>query len=71
MLARAQRTNTLPRTVEQAVALADKARKEVENDLRQNKPRKPVSTVDGGNANASHLPEPKDTKDLIRRTLHK
>jgi hypothetical protein len=70
-LARAARTNTLPRTAEQAVALAEKVRKEVETELRQNRPRKPVSTVDGGNANSAHLPEPKDTKDVIRRTLNK
>lgn len=69
-LARAARTKTLPRTVEQAVALAEKVRKEVETELRSNRPRKPVTTVDGGNANSAHLPEPKDTKDVIRRTLN-
>jgi hypothetical protein len=71
MLARAQRSNTLPQTVEQAVKLAEKAKAEVENELRQYRPRKPVSTVDGGGANSSHLPEPKDTRDVIRRTLNK
>jgi len=69
-LARAARTKTLPKTAEQAVALAEKVRKEVETELRQNRPRKPVSTVDGGNANSAHLPEPKDTRDVIRRTLN-
>lgn len=71
MLARAAREKKLPQTVEQAVALAEKARKDVEADLRQNKPRKPVSTVDGGSANSSHQPEAKDTRDVIRRTLNK
>lgn len=69
-LARAARTRTLPQTAEQAVALAEKVRKEVETELRQSRPRKPVSTVDGGNANSAHLPEPKDTRDVIRRTLN-
>lgn len=71
MLARAQRENKLPQTVEQAVAMAEKARKEIEADFRQLRPKKPVSMVDGGGANSSHLPEPKDTKDVIRRTLNK
>lgn len=69
-LARAARNNTLPKTAEQAVALAEKVRKEVETEFRQNRPRKPVTTVDGGNANSAHLPEPKDTRDVIRRTLN-
>lgn len=69
-LARAQREGKLPQTVEQAVAMADKARKDVETEFRQNRPRKPVSTVDGGSAASSHAPEPKNTRELIRRTLN-
>lgn len=69
MLARAQRENKLPQTVEQAVALANKAKKDVEAEMRQFKPKKPVNMVDGGNNNSSHLPDPKDTRDVIRRTL--
>lgn len=69
MLARAQRENKLPQTVEQAVALANKAKKDVEAEMRQFKQKKPVSMVDGGNNNSSHLPEPKDTRDVIRRTI--
>lgn len=69
-LTRAAREGKLPKTVEQAVALAESARREVETDLRQNKPKKPVNTVDGGNANSSHQPEAKNTRDVIRRTLN-
>lgn len=69
MLARAQRENKLPQTVEQAVQLAEKARRDVEADFRQSRPRKPVSTVDGGSASSSHKAEPKDTRDVIRRTI--
>jgi hypothetical protein len=71
MLARAQREGKLPQNAEQAISLAEKARKDVEAELRQFKVKKPVSMVDGGGANSSHLPEPKDTKDVIRRTLNK
>ncbi len=70
MLARAQRENKLPQSSEQAVAMIEKARKEIEADLRQNKPKKPVSMVDGGSSRTSHLPEAKDTRDVIRRTLN-
>ena len=70
-LARAARSNTLPKTVQEAVTLANKVRKEVETELRKSQPqRKPVNTVDGGNANSSHKPEAKDTRDVIRRTLN-
>lgn len=69
-LARAVRTNTLPKTAEQAVALAEKVRKEVETELRQTRVRKPVSTVDGGNANSSQQPEPKDSRELARRMFN-
>jgi len=70
MLARAARENKLPQTVEQAVALAEKAKKDVEADLRQNKQRKPVSMVDGGNATSSSKPEPKDSRELARRMFN-
>lgn len=69
-LARAARNNALPNTVEQAVALAEKVRKEVETEFRSNQPRRPVTTVDGGNVKSTHLPEPKNTLDVIRRTLN-
>ncbi len=68
MLARASRSGQLPQTVEQAVELANKAKTEVEADLRQFKPKKPVATVDGGSSSSS-LPEAKDTSDVIRRAL--
>lgn len=70
MLARAARDNKMPQTVEQAVALAEKAKKDVEADLRQHKPRKPVSTVDGGNASSSGTPDPKDSRELARRMFN-
>lgn len=69
-LARAQRNGTLPKTAEQAVALANKVKMEVETELRQTR-KKPVSTIDGNNAGSQHQPDPKDTRDLIRRTLNK
>ncbi len=71
MLARATREKKLPQTVEQAVAMAEKARRDVEADFRQYKPKKPVSMVEGGSANSSYQSEAKDTRDVIRRTLNK
>jgi len=70
-LARAARSGTLPKTAEQAVALANKVKMEVEAELRQTRQKKPVSTIDGNNASSQHQPEPKDTRDVIRRTLGK
>lgn len=69
-LARAARSNTLPKTVQEAVALANKVRKEVETELRKSQPqRKPVNSVDGGNVNSSQ-PEPKDSRELARRMFN-
>ena len=67
--ARASRNKTLPNTVEQAINLADKAKTEVETEINQYKPRKPVEVIDGGTSN-SNMPEPKNTQDVIRRTLN-
>lgn len=71
MMARAAREKKLPQTVEQAVAMAEKARRDIEDDFRQSRPKKPISVVDGGNSGKSHSPDPKDTRDVIRRTLNK
>lgn len=68
MLARASRDRKLPQTVEDAVKLVEKAKADVEAELRQFRPKKKVTTVDGGSSTNS-LPEPKDTKDVIRRAL--
>jgi hypothetical protein len=69
LLVRAQKQGNLPKTVDEAIKLANKAKVEVEADLRQQKPRKKVSTVDGGSS-TQNLPEPKDTQDVIRRALN-
>lgn len=68
LLVRARREGRMPQTAKEAVDLANKARKDVESELRQSKVRKPVSTVEGGGSNISQ-PDPKDTRDVIRRTL--
>ena len=69
-LARASRTNSLPQTVEQITQLAENAKKEVETDIRQYRPKKSVKVVDGGTSSQTS-PEPKDTQDVIRRALNK
>ena len=69
LLVRAQKNGTLPRTVEDAVRLANQAKSEIEADLKQFKPRREVKIVDGGSS-VSNLPEPKNTSDVIRRTLN-
>jgi hypothetical protein len=69
MLTRAAKSGALPQTVEQAVELANKAKSDVEAELAQFKPKKSVTTVDGGSSSTA-LPEPKNTEDVIRRTLN-
>lgn len=70
LLVRAQRTGTLPKTTEEAVKLANQAKTEVEADLKKLNPqRKQVRTVDGGSS-SSNVPDPKNTADVIRRTLN-
>ncbi len=69
LLVRAQKDGSLPKTVEDAVKLANQAKGEIEVDLKQFKPRKKVSTVDGGSS-TQNLPEPKNTRDVILRALN-
>lgn len=69
LLVRAQKNGSLPKTVEEAVKLANQAKSEIETDLKQFKPRREVKTVDGGSS-ISNLPDAKNTADVIRRTLN-
>lgn len=69
LLVRAQKNGALPKTVDEAIKLANQAKSEIEVDFKQFKPRKEVRTVDGGSS-ASNLPDPKNTADVIRRTLN-
>jgi hypothetical protein len=70
LLVRAQRNGTLPKNNDEAVKLANQAKSEIEADLKKMNPqRKQVRTVDGGSS-ASNLPDPKNTADVIRRTLN-
>jgi len=69
LLVRAQRNGTLPKTVDEAVKLANQAKSEIEADFKQQKPRKQVRTVEGGGTTQS-IPDAKDTADVIRRTLN-
>lgn len=69
LLVRAHKNGTTPKTVEEAIKLANQAKSEIEADFKQLKPRKEVRTVDGGSS-ASNLPDPKNTADVIRRTLN-
>lgn len=69
LLVRAQKNGSLPKTVDEAIKLANQAKNEIEADFKQFKPRKEVKIVDGGSS-ASNLPDPKNTADVIRRTLN-
>lgn len=70
LLARAHRSGTLPKTNDEAVKLANQAKTEIEADLKKFNPqRKQVKIVDGGSS-GSNLPDPKNTADVIRRTLN-
>ena len=70
LLVRAQKNGTLPKTVDEAVKLANQAKTEVEADFKRQTPqRKQVRPVDGGSS-ATNVPEPKSTADVIRRTLN-
>jgi hypothetical protein len=69
MLARANREGKMPQTVDEAIKLAEDARKFVEKDLKQFMPKKSIQTVDGGST-VTTQPAPKDTADVIRRALN-
>ena len=68
MMVRAQRDGKLPQTEQEAVALAEDARKAVDAEFLKIRPRKPVSTVAGG-VSKTAKPEPKNTVDVINRVL--
>ena len=69
MLARASNRGEMPKTVDDAIRLAEDAKKHVEKDIRQFMPKRKINTVDGGSS-VTTQPEPKDTIDVIRRTLN-
>lgn len=70
LLTRASKNGSLPKTVDEAVKLANQAKSEVEADLRRLVPqRKQVIPVDGGSS-ASNMPDAQNTADVIRRTLN-
>lgn len=68
-LARAAKAGKLPQTVDEAIELANKAKADVEAELKKSNRKKAVNTVPGGSSNTS-VPEPKDTRDVIRRALN-
>ena len=64
----AKRNNQMPRTVEQATRMVEKAKREVENEFRSYRPRKPIKAVDGGSSGPIKA-EPANTMDVIKQTL--
>jgi len=69
LLVRAKKAGQLPKTVDEATNLANRAKSEIEADLKQFKPRKQIKTVDGGSS-STNLPEPKNTRDVMMRALN-
>lgn len=64
----ASRNGQMPRSVDEAVKMAERAKREVEKELRQFQPRKPINPVDGGGSSLTK-PEPKTTFDVIKQTV--
>jgi len=64
----ASRKGQMPRSVDEAVRMAETAKKDVERELRQFQPRRPINPVEGGGSNTAR-PEPKTTLDVIRQTV--
>lgn len=67
-LVRAQRAGTSPKTVEDAIRLANEAKAKVEKQFKQANQKKSIKSVDGGGSNSS-LPAPKTTFDVMNRVL--
>jgi hypothetical protein len=68
-LARASKNNSLPKTVQDAIDLANEAKAEVEKDMSLSVRKKEIDPVRGSGSNSS-TPEPKNTTDVILRTLN-
>ena len=58
----------MPRSVDEAIGMAERAKREIEKEFRQFRPKKPVTSVDGGGASQVR-PQPKNTLDVIRQTV--
>ena len=64
----ASQKGQMPKSVDEAVGMAERAKKEVEKELKQFQPRKPINPVEGGGSSLTK-PEPKNTLDVIRQTV--
>ena len=64
----ASQKGQMPRSVDEAIRMAETAKRDVERELRQFQPRKPINPVEGGGSNTAR-PEPKTTLDVIRQTV--
>ena len=64
----ANQNNQMPKSVDEAVKMAERAKKEVEKELRQFQPKKPINPVEGGGSSTTR-PEPKTTFDVIKQTV--
>ena len=58
----------MPKTVDEAVRMAENAKKDVERELRQFMPRRPVNPVDGGGSSTTR-PQPNSTLDVIKNVV--
>lgn len=59
---------TMPRSVEEAVNMVKKVKDEVDAEVRQFAPRKPVNPIEGNSFNNA-TPKPNNTVDVIRNAL--
>lgn len=62
------RTGQMPKSVDEAVQIAERVKKEVEKELRQYSPKRPVSTVNSGGSFSQSKPDAKSTLDIIRQS---
>lgn len=64
----ASQKGQMPRSVDEALRMAETAKRDVERELRQFQPRKPINPVEGGGSSTTR-PEPKTTFDVIKQTV--
>lgn len=69
-LMQAAKANTMPKTTEEAVAFAEKIKKEIDEEYRKILPKRdPVQPVTGVGGNPDSRPAPKNTLEVVQQAL--
>ena len=65
----ANQKGQMPKSTDEAVQMAESAKRQVEKELKQFVPRKPITPVEGGGGSGMTKPQPNSTLDVIKNVV--